>query len=408
MPQHRLSVGVIGAGPAGTMAAIQASRQGARTLLFDTNDMVGRKLLVTGNGRCNISNLAARPASYVCTETAFLSAVFCRNGPSETLAELATLGIPTSATHDGWCYPLSNSGACVADALSAAADLAGVVKYLKTKIDDVIHQQRGFRLSAGGGSHSYDVDRVIMATGGKAYPALGSKGSLFPAMERLGHHIEPICPALAPIVGHVKQFHKLQGVRLDVALRLLDGEQVLGRAAGNLMFTQEGFSGPAAMDLSHLVSMRRGQPLTLSIDLLHDRLEALMDVIARWRTAPVPVRTALGAVLPAKLPPVMLSLAGVAHDATMNDIDERTLETLLGLLGDLRATVHDTRGFRFAQLSTGGVRVNEVDGSTMQSRIVPGLYLAGEMLDVMGPCGGYNLQFAFATGAVAGRSAATP
>ena len=223
----RRRVGVVGAGPAGIMAALQAARHGAHVLLFDTNAMVGRKLLVTGNGRCNISNIRAAAEVYTCADPKFLETAFSLCGHQETVSYLRDWGIPTYATPDGWCYPLSNSAAAVAKTFAAMLELAGVVVCLKTKITDVLATDGEITLVVGGPPHTCAVDRVVVASGGKAAPELGSKGELTPVLERLGHTIIPVRPALVPIVADVKRLHELQGVRLDVGLTLLEKGHVL-------------------------------------------------------------------------------------------------------------------------------------------------------------------------------------
>jgi hypothetical protein len=195
-----------------------------------------------------------------------------------------------------------------------------------------------------------------------------------------------------------------------VGLALYQGDEKLGETVGNLLFTQFGFSGPAPMDLSHLVSTRlvdgyEGPPLRLTINLVPYHLEELRRLIARKRAEPVPMRVVLGAVLPVKVPPVFLRLAGLPPDVLLNRVSGQDLEKLLALLTGVSVMVKGTRGFKFSQLSTGGVPVTEVAPRSMASRRVKGLYLAGEVLDVVGPCGGYNLQFAFASGAIAGMAA---
>jgi hypothetical protein len=402
-------VGVVGAGPAGITAALAAVERGAEVLLFDTNEIVGRKLLVAGNGRCNLSNLNASAERYTSADPAFVEAALALMGPRDTLARLRAWGVLTYATSDGWCYPLSDSGTTVVETLHTALQLAGVALHLKTKVSDLAPvsagRAQGWRLTLGGGPHTVTVDRVIVAAGGKAYPALGSKGELFPVLERLGHTIAPIHPALAPLTADVRPFHKLQGVRLDVALRLYEGERLLGQTVGNLMFTDTGFSGPAAMDLSHLVSVRPRAGLRAEIDLLPHHREALEALIAEQRHKAVPVKVALGAALPAKLPPVLLDLAGIPAETSLGNLDDPSLTRLLYITGHLTAQITGTRGFQSAQLSTGGVPVTEVTPGAMASRIQAGLYLAGEVLDVIGPCGGYNLQWAFAGGMLAGLAA---
>ena len=347
------------------------------------------------------------PEAYATDDAPALARVLGHYGYPQLLADLDAVGIPTYATTDGWCYPLSNSAAAVAETLTAMLDLAGVSVRLKTKITDLRVSGRKFEVTLGGGPHRELVDRVIVASGGKAYPALGSRGTLFPVLDRLGHKIRPIHPALVPITAQVKQFHKLQGVRLDVGLSLLKAGEVLAETVGNMMFTQFGFSGPAPMNLSHLVSTQSGKGLTLAIDLLPYHRGELTDLIARMRSRPVPVRILLGSVLPPKIAPVVMPMADLPVDARVADLSKESLDRLFYLLTHLTVRVTGTRGFNFAQASTGGVSVREVDPRTMESRLVPGLHFAGEVLDVVGPCGGYNLQFAWTSGALAGRGAIT-
>jgi len=401
-------IGIVGAGPSGIMAALEAAEAGAQVLLFDTNATVGRKLLVAGNGRCNLSNQHASAQAYDCADPSFLERALSQFGPTEALHRLLDLGVPTYATPDGWCYPISNSGAAVVQALDTALRLSGVRLRLKTWIRDIIPSPRRgapFVLVAGGGDHTYTVDRVIVATGGKAYPALGAKGTMFPVLERLGHTILPVRPALAPILTDVRQIHKLQGVRLDVRLELWAGERLLAESIGNLMFARDGVSGPAPMNLSYLVSKHPGADLWLGIDLLSLNGHHLKRFVERMRHRPVPLTTVLGTILPPKMGPVLLKLAGLDKDARLSEVSDEQLEGLWQLMRQLRLQVKGTRGFRFCQLSIGGVPVTEVAPETMASRIVPGLYLCGEVLDVVGPCGGYNLQFAWTSGALAGRGA---
>jgi predicted Rossmann fold flavoprotein len=210
------TIGVVGAGPAGIMAALEAARHGARVLLFDTNATVGRKLLVTGNGRCNISNDGAGPESYICDDPHFLAELFAACSQRDTLARLAGLGIPTYATADGWRYPLSDSAAAVAEILAAELELAGVEMRLQTRCVSARPTSGppsgpGFDLDLGGPGHTVHVDRLVAATGGMAYPALGSKGEFLPVLAALRHSIVPPTPALVPLLADIRPVHKLQG-----------------------------------------------------------------------------------------------------------------------------------------------------------------------------------------------------
>jgi hypothetical protein len=405
-----ITIGIVGAGPAGIMAALAAAatkgRRPPHIVMFEANALVGRKLLVTGNGRCNISNTAATADRYTCADRAFIDTALGLFGHRQTLDRLAEVGVLTYATHDGWCYPLSNSAATVAATLAAALDLAGVGVRLNTRVADIGRRGERFRVMTEGGAGDREVDRLVLAAGGAAYPALGSRGDLYPVVERLGHTIAPVLPALAPIVADMRRLHKLQGVRLDVGLTLYEGQRVLGHTVGNAIFTQYGLNGPAAMDLSHLVSARPDADLAVEVDLLPHSRDALRHMLERQTGQALPLRVALGAALPEKVPPVVMALAGLPAGVTLADVPRHDMPATLDRLTRLRLPVEGTRGFEFAQVSTGGVPVGEVDPRTMASRLVSGLYLAGETLDVVGPCGGYNLQFAWTSGYLAGTAAA--
>lgn len=397
-------VGVVGGGPAGIAAALRAAAGGARVVLFEANALVGRKLMATGNGRCNLSNTAVRAAAYACDDPAFVASMLDRLPPAALLAWLADTGVPARATADGWYYPLSDSAAAVVEVLTAMLVAAGVQIRLQSRVAGLRRKRNGFLVSAA--DSSTFCDRLVVACGGVAQPALGSRGDLLETLAALGHGIVAPRPALAPIVADVRRFHKLQGVRLDARLTLLAGETVVGESVGNLMFTQTGFSGPAPMNLSHLIWAHPPGALRLRLDLLPQHLPELRRLIAARRSDAVPLRAVLAAVLPPKVPPVFLALAGVEPSAPLVTLGDTAVEQVIEALTATTVAVKGTGGFDVAQLSTGGVPVSEVDPSTMQSRRVPGLYLAGEVLDVVGPCGGYNLHFAFTSGAIAGDSAA--
>ncbi|MBN1314138.1 MAG: aminoacetone oxidase family FAD-binding enzyme [Anaerolineales bacterium] len=399
-------IGIVGAGPAGIMAALMAAGSGARILLIDSNRLVGRKLLVTGNGRCNLTNANVSFDRYTCADDAFMKSVLGQFDHKNLLMTLEEYGILTYSTHDGWYYPLSDSAATVQEALAEALNQAGIELNLQIRISNIRRIKHGFLLETNNPHQNYRVDRLIVAAGGKAYPALGAKGDCFPILEHLGHSIVPVRPALAPIRADVKRFHKLQGVRLDVHLTLIQGEEKIGETTGNLLFTQFGFSGPAAMDLSHLVREDggKGNQQRLIINLIPYYQNKLRRLIIQKRSSPYPLRVLLGAVLPVKIPPVYLELAGL-DDVRLDQVSDSELENLMNMLTGTLVDVTGTRGFQYCQLSTGGVPVNEVDYATMASQRNPGLYLAGEVLDVVGPCGGYNLHFAFSSGAIAGLAA---
>ena len=396
---------IIGAGPAGMTAALFAARGGAQVTLIDSNASVGRKLLVTGAGRANLTNRELNANRYASADPAWLESVFTRFGYAELIAFLESVGVLTYTTHDGWCYPLSESAQTVVDAFAAALDEAGVRLLLDHKVISIrnigVNQTEGFEVGFKT-QRPHTCDNLLVAAGGAAYPTLGSRGQLFPILASLGHTVIPPRPALAPLTCDMTPWQALQGVRLDANVKLYEGSQLLAETTGNLIFTAWGLNGPAVMDLSHHVSARPGANLRLELNPLFASEAALRALLREKHNSPTPLAVILGAVLPPKLPPVLIKMAGFAPDVRVNQVPQKALPYLFALLTALPFTVTGTRGFEFCQVSAGGVPVTEVDALTMRSLMLPNLLLAGETLDVVGPCGGYNLHFAFATGALAG------
>jgi predicted Rossmann fold flavoprotein len=403
-----MKIAIIGAGPSGMSAALQAAWQGASVTLLERNPAVGKKLLVTGSGRCNLTNQGVSAGRYICAEERWMGDLLARFGVEDLLAFLRSIGVVTTHTSDGWYYPISDSAQTVVDAFSSALATAGVELHTGVQVLDALHQGDGFQLSClwDGSPRQMACDRLIVAAGGKASPHLGSKGELFPALEKFGHTVIPLRPALAPVLADLGDWKALQGVRLDAAVTLWDGRRELARTAGNMIVTEWGLNGPAVMDLSHAVDPSGQRRQELSIHLLHFFEDDCLDLLRSNRTGEMAVRVWLGAFLPPKVVRLYLRLAGVSETASLRQTSDGQIDRLLGLLRDTRLPVRGLRGFEYCQVSAGGVPVREVDAATLQSTRVRGLYLVGETLDVVGPCGGYNLHYAFASGALAGRASA--
>lgn len=389
-------------------AALQAAWKEADVTLFEHNAEVGRKLLVTGSGRCNITNAAATAEKYTCADSAWMAALLNQFGVKNLVDMLLEIGIPVRATFDGWYYPLSESAHTVVAAFSSALATSGVKLNLSTQVVSVATDGDRFMVgfSRDNNKNYSEFDRLIVSAGGKAYPTLGSRGELFPVLETLGHSVHPKRPALAPVLADLGRLKSLQGVRLDAGVTLWEGARQLASAQGNLIFTQWGLNGPAVMDISHHVSACPNANLELSLNVLAFFQDEFDSLLAQHRTASLPVRVLLGAFLPPKATALYLKNARLNGDAPLGEVEDGALQELINQLNDTRVAVKGVRGFEFCQVSAGGVPVGEVDALTLESRLVKGLYLTGETLDVVGPCGGYNLQYAFSSGALAGRAAA--
>jgi hypothetical protein len=398
-------VGVIGAGPAGMTAALEACQTKAQVILLDANPTPGRKLAATGSGRANLTNANMRAAKYTCSSLEFVDQALQQFGQPELIHWLKEKGIFTYSSPDGWCYPLSDSAANVAQIFYAHLIASGAKVITQTLITDITPKEDGFRLSTSDPNQSFYVNRLIVACGSPAYPQLGARDNLPPILEKIGHTIHPIQPSLAPLLCDVHPIHKLQGVRLDAGVKLLMEGEVIGETVGNIIFTNWGLNGPGVMDLSHLVNRNKKRTLEIELNLIPQHLPLLNSLLEKRAHDSLPIGTLLGSVLPTKITAWALERTRLPLDCHINQLDKRTIQQLLDGLQHLRLSVKGTKGFKDCQASIGGVAVEEVDAGSMQSQIIPGLFLAGEVLDVSGPCGGYNLQWAFTSGFIAGKSA---
>lgn len=390
-------------------AALEAAWRGAAVTLLERNTDLGRKLLVTGSGRCNLANDAVATEKYACADAKWIGELLGRFGIRDLIEFLRKVGIPVYKTDDGWYYPLSNSAQSVTDGFRQSLLQAGVAVRTKKRVTGIRPVETGILVTfVDEKDHAQErvFSKTVVAAGGAAQPKLGSRGELFPVLEKLGHTVIPLRPALAPIQADLQSLIHLQGVKLDLGVGLLEGGNDLAHTAGSVLFTEWGLNGPGVMDLSHLVSADLKRGFTLSLNFLYFFEKEFSDFLREKRTTPTPVRIFLEAFFPPKAASLLPQLARISADLPMNQLDDESIGRLGGTLRDLRLKVKGVRGFEVCQLSVGGIPVTEADPRTLESRVVPGLHLTGETLDVVGPCGGFNLHFAFASGALAGRAAA--
>jgi len=406
---------IVGGGAAGLMAAGQAAEQGAQVLLLEKMDRPGRKLRITGKGRCNLTNMTSREAfiEHFGPTGDFLRQVFYRFFNTDLVAFFEGLGVPTETQRGGRVFPVSERAEDVVDALVHWLVKRGVAVQTQTPVEGLLLQEghvAGVETRSG---QIHRGDAVVLATGGASYAATGSTGDGYRMAEVVGHTIVPIRPALVPLETAGDVAPRLQGLSLrNVALHLLiDGEQA-AEAFGEMLFTHFGVSGPMVLYLSRQVvdALRRGADVVLSIDLKpaldEQELDArlLRDIDRHGKRH---FRTLLKGLLPSKLISVSIDQTGIPAHKVLHQITAEERDRLRAWLKDFRLTVTSHRPFREAIVTAGGVETTEVDPRTMESRLVPGLYFAGEVLDIDANTGGFNLQAAFSTGWLAGRSAAS-
>jgi len=399
-----MNIAVIGAGPAGLMAAIQAAEGGGRITLFEHNPTIGRKLLVTGSSRCNLTNDAVAAEAYYCEDQAWMESFLAAFGVEEFRRAFDRLGIPTQKTDDGWYYPRSQSAQAVVEILGEELAKREVELRVATHVVTFSRKEETFEVeNTSLGSHQSETfDQLVVGAGGKAYPELGSRGELFGALERLGHRVRSLLPALGPIFTELGVFKELQGQRFDVLASIWRGEEKLGQTTGNIILNQDGFNGPGVMNLSHLVALNPGAELTLQVNFIAPFWSDFADILTGQVANPCSLRAGLLRYFSPKSTDFFIRQAKLDPVAKLNALTEDQIRQLLAVTAEAKFQVTGAGSFRNSQVSVGGVPVGEVDPLSMGSRLIPGLYLVGETLDVVGPCGGFNLHFAFGSGYLAG------
>ncbi len=398
-----MNVCVIGGGASGLMAAVTAARRGHTVTLLERQARVGRKLLSTGNGRCNLTNLHMDISFYHGQSPAFIRPAFSALGVPETLDFFRSLGLLTVSEDSGRVYPLSDQAGSVVDVLRFAADAAGVITRPGFEVTGLKRTKSGFSVISP--EETLSADRVIVCCGGMAGGKLGGTRSGYQLLQSLGHSVTKLYPALVQIKTDNTYVKALKGVRADAAVALRRDHTLLVASAGELQFTEFGVSGPVAFELSRAASVEKGS-LTLHIDLLRHLERAEIQSLLHQRLSAMPALTTenlLAGMLHNRLGRTVLRYAGYGLTDPVTSLGEKDLARIAEAIKDFSLPVLGVLGFDGAQVTAGGISTQEFDPETMESRLVPGLYAAGEVLDIDGDCGGYNLQWAWSSGYLAGQ-----
>lgn len=403
-------VAVIGGGPSGMLAAATAAEKGHAVTLIEKNEKLGKKLFITGKGRCNITNAAELEEFFknIPRNPKFLYSALYGFSNEDVISLLQRMGVPTKTERGGRVFPTSDKSSDVIRAFASYVKQAGVEVRLNTEVESVTHTEQGgflLRLNAG---NALRVDALILATGGVSYPSTGSTGDGYRFARALGHTVTEIQAALIPFETEEEWPKTLSGLSLrNVTLRAYSTKgKLVFEELGEMLFTHFGVSGPLVLSASSFLT---GSPAgaKLSIDLkpglsqeeLDRRL--LRDFDSNIRRQFV---HSLDALLPKRLIPVLVAQSGIPAETPVHQITREQRLALVSCLKALPLTVKCALPVEQAIITRGGVSVKEVNPSTMESKLLPGLYFAGELLDVDACTGGYNLQIACSTGALAGRS----
>ena len=400
---------VIGAGAAGFMAAIQAARTGKPVTLIERTADGGRKILISGGGRCNVLPAELNEGRFVTDSSRHTMAKILRSWPVAAQRGFfeQSLGVPLALEPEtGKLFPVSNRAREVRDALLFATRQSGATVRFGATVTAVRPRADGWSVELADGA-SFGAERVIVATGGLSVPATGSDGFGLELARQLGHEIHPTYPALTPLVADPPVHADLAGVSLEVTLRGRDDAGRAVTATGGFLFTHRGYSGPTVLDLSHLAVRSRmaGGPLAkIKAQWARPDREG-WDGILRTQGRHT-VATVIRRELPARLAERLLAEAALPADQTLAQLGKDQRRTLVGLLTDYDLPWTGDEGYKKAEVTGGGVALSEVNPETLESRRCPGLFFCGEMLDAFGPIGGYNFAWAWATGRAAALGAA--
>lgn len=401
---------VVGGGPAGMMACAKAAERADKVILIEKNPFLGKKLRITGKGRCNITNSAPIEDFFenVPTNGKFLYSAFYSFTNEDTVKMFERLGVPTKTERGARVFPVSDSAKDVAEAMKKNA-LKPNVQMIKAEVKSLIinnGRAEGVKTAKG----EIMADSVILATGGKSYPLTGSDGSGYRLAEQAGHTIIEPKPSLIPIVTEEKWPADVMGLSLkNVELKVYDGKnKEIYSDFGEMLFTHFGISGPIVLSASaHMRNMKK-ERYSVSIDLkpaldmvqLDKRICRDFEKYSRKQLI-----NALDELLPKALIPIVIDLSGIERERAVNSITKEERRGLAEVLKGLKLTVKEFRPIDEAIITSGGVKTSEINPSTMESKLTEGLFFAGEMIDVDAYTGGFNLQIAFSTGFLAGENA---
>ncbi|MBR1566729.1 MAG: aminoacetone oxidase family FAD-binding enzyme, partial [Oscillospiraceae bacterium] len=395
---------IIGAGASGMMAALTvAGVPGRRVILLERQQRAGRKLLATGNGRCNLTNTGASLENYHGESRDFAAPALDAFPPQAVLDFFHGLGLVTVEEYGGRVYPLSDSANSVLDVLRFHLEAKGVELKAAEPAREVKRDKQGFTIVTD--SERLHADKLIIACGGAAGAKLGGVSDGYELLKMLGHKRTALYPSLVQLVTAPEYPRALKGVRADCALRLYAGENLLAESGGELQFIETGVSGPAVFDLSRAATTG-GKGLNLAADFLQDHEEAALFGLLKQRCETLPALPAgdmLTGIVHNRLGKMLIKYAGLNAAVPLWELNDRALRKLAKACKDFRLPVQGTEGFDKAQVTAGGVKTSGFNPETLESWFVPGLYACGEVLDIDGDCGGYNLQWAWASGRLAGR-----
>ena len=403
----KTEIAVIGGGASGMMAAITARKSGKEVIILERKDRILKKVLITGNGRCNITNVNANISNYFGKNISSVENILNSFNPQDTMDFFNGLGIICNEENRGKVYPLSGQASSVVDALRFEAERLGVrieTEFYVRKIE-----KEGFKFKIYSEDRKkIEAGRVIIAAGGQSYPELGSNGSGFELAKELGHSVTRLSPSIVQLKTEKHQVKGLQGIKTDAAVTAYGDNKKICTYDGELLFTDYGISGNVVFNISFVMPLYKNVEFEIDFMEKFDYNE-LYEILKERKKimSHLTMENYFNGMINKKLGQFLSKVSGIEKlSKPVKDLNDSEIRKLCTVLKKYRVKILDTTGFKNAQITAGGVSLDEVNPETLESKIVKGLYFSGEVLDVYGECGGFNLQWAWASGYIAGKNSA--
>lgn len=402
---------VVGGGAAGMMAAISARRLGANVTILEKNPRIGKKILATGNGRCNFTNINADVMYYHGNNPKFIYSALSNFTVDDTIRFFEKLGIAHKVEDFGKVFPMSDQASSILDVFLYELNELEVNTVCNANVKDITRKNDKFLIELEDGK-VYKGDRIVITTGGKAMPSSGSDGNGYNLAAKLGHTMIDIFPALVQLKLEGSFFKRIDGVKFVGTAEIIHNNKSVAQDRGDILFTNYGVSGPPILQISRKAGelLNAGQEAHLKITIMDRMSEEDLRVFIKKRfqiSSKKPLDFSLVGLINKRLIPVVLLEAGINDvKRPVANLSAKEQESIIDILADWRFKIRGTRSWPSAQVTAGGIDTKEINQDTMESKLVKGLYFAGEIIDIDGQCGGFNLQWAWSSGFIAGQSAA--
>ncbi len=402
----KTEIAVIGGGASGLMAAITAKKSGKEVIILERKDRILKKVLITGNGRCNITNVNADISNYFGKNIPSVENILNRFTPQDTMDFFNELGIVCNEENRGKVYPLSGQASSVVDALRFEAERLGIKIETEFYVRKIEKDGFKFRIYSED-RKKIEAGRVILAAGGQSYPELGSNGSGFELAKELGHSVTKLSPSIVQLKTEKHQVKGLQGIKTDAAVTAYGDNKKICTYDGELLFTDYGISGNVVFNISFVMPLYKNVEFEIDFMEKFDYNELYEMLKERKRIlSHLTMENYFNGMINKKLGQFLSKVSGIEKlSKPVKDLNDSDIRKLCTVLKKYRVKILETTGFKNAQVTAGGVSLDEVNTETLESKIVKGLYFSGEVLDVYGECGGFNLQWAWASGYIAGENA---